>query len=179
MSTFNTYFPKIKELDEQTISYIANLVNIVYAEAESDMWQKSGSRTNVDEIKNLIHEENLILAKQDEKIVGLIAVRKIEDSQTGEFGMLVVDPNFRKNHLGSLLVTSAEEWAKKHGYINMRLELLTPRHWKHPSKEFLKIWYSKIGYKPTTTEPFELLHPDKINALATECDFTVCMKTFE
>lgn len=59
----------------------------------------------------------------------------------------------------------------------MRLELLTPRHWTHPSKEFLKQWCSRIGYTPQATEPFELLHPKLIPKLKTECDFTVWHKS--
>ena len=57
-------------------------------------------------------------------------------------------------------------------------ELLTPRNWTHPSKEFLKMWYSRIGYKPQATESFEILHPELVPELATECDFTVWHKAF-
>jgi hypothetical protein len=28
----------------------------------------------------------------------------------------------------------------------MQLELLVPRDWRHPSKEFLKSWYGRRGY---------------------------------
>jgi hypothetical protein len=59
----------------------------------------------------------------------------------------------------------------------MRLEILTPRHWTHPSKEFLKRWYSRIGYSPQTTEPFEAMYPELVPELATECDFTVWHKS--
>jgi hypothetical protein len=52
----------------------------------------------------------------------------------------------------------------------MRLELLTPRNWTQPNKEFLKKWYSRIEYKPQATEPFEILHPELVPELATECD---------
>jgi hypothetical protein len=58
----------------------------------------------------------------------------------------------------------------------MRLELLTPRNWKHPSKEFLTGWYGRLGYRPQFTEPLEELYPDKVPQLATECDFTVWPK---
>lgn len=60
--------------------------------------------------------------------------------------------------------------------IIMRLELLTPKDWKHPSKEFLKKWYTRIGYSVQSTEPLEKLHPDKVNNLATPCDFTIYHK---
>ena len=59
----------------------------------------------------------------------------------------------------------------------MRLEVLTPRRWTHPSKEFLKQWYSRLGYTPLATEPFESMHPELVPELATECDFTVWRKS--
>jgi len=49
--------------------------------------------------------------------------------------------------------------------------------WTHPSKEFLKKWYSRSGYKPQATESFEILHPELVPELATECDFTVWHKS--
>jgi hypothetical protein len=39
------------------------------------------------------------------------------------------------------------------------------------------MWYSRIGYKPQATEPFEILHPELVPELATECDFTVWHKS--
>jgi hypothetical protein len=53
----------------------------------------------------------------------------------------------------------------------MRLEILTPRHWTHPNKEFLRQWYARIGYEPQTTEPFESMYPELVAELATKCDF--------
>jgi hypothetical protein len=58
----------------------------------------------------------------------------------------------------------------------MRLELLTPRSWSHPSKEFLKAWYARIGYAPQFSEPLEKTHPQLVGELATHCDFTVWHK---
>ncbi|HEY7159930.1 MAG TPA: N-acetyltransferase, partial [Acidobacteriota bacterium] len=58
-----------------------------------------------------------------------------------------------------------------------RLKILAPRHWKHPSKEFLKQWYSRLGYVQQSIEPFELMPPEFISELATECDFSVWHKS--
>ena len=97
--------------------------------------------------------------------------------RTGEFGMLVADKSYRGLGIGSTLVLAAENWAKSEGFNRMRLELLEPRNWEHPSKVFLRKWYSRIGYVPDKTEPFEIMHPEKTCALATECNFTVWYKT--
>jgi hypothetical protein len=75
------------------------------------------------------------------------------------------------------LVDRAENWARDMACHTMRLELLTPRNWTHPSKEFLKKWYFKMGYKPQAPESFEILHPELVPELATECDFTVWYKS--
>lgn len=91
--------------------------------------------------------------------------------------MLVADLTQRGRGIGSALVDRAERWARDGACHTMRLELLTPRNWTHPSKEFLKMWYSRIGYRPQATEPFEILHPELVPELATECDFTVWLKS--
>ena len=58
----------------------------------------------------------------------------------------------------------------------MRLELLTPRSFRQPSKEFLKSWYSRIGYISGKTEPFEKDYPEHAAKLLVECDFTIWLK---
>ena len=51
----------------------------------------------------------------------------------------------------------------------MQLELLVPRQWRHPTKEFLKAWYSRIGYRPVRTGKFEESYPELAPQLATPC----------
>lgn len=87
-----------------------------------------------------------------------------------------VPREFVCERVGSALVKRAEQWARECACHTMRLELLTPRHWIHPSKEFLRQWYSRTGYTPQTPEPFEAMHPEQVPELATECDFTVWHK---
>jgi hypothetical protein len=90
--------------------------------------------------------------------------------------MLVADPDHRGLGLGSMLVKAAEDWARSMNRETMRLELLTPRSWSHPSKEFVRAWYTRLGYVPQFTEPLENTHPELVGELATECDFTVWHK---
>ena len=122
-----------------------------------------------------IEGKRLILAELDGVVVGSVNIN-LMNGGVGEFGMLVSDLNHRRKGIGSALVNAAEDWAKRMTCSTMRIELLTPRRWKHPSKEFLKEWYRRIGYEPQITEPFEKLHPEKVAELATECDFTVWHK---
>jgi GNAT superfamily N-acetyltransferase len=171
-----TRFPTEADLAASKIKRLSDLINEVYDDAESGMWKRPGTRSNSGEVERLLRNQALILAEIDSKLVGAVNVNLMNDG-IGEFGMLVADLNHRGKGIGSALVDRAEKWARDMGCHTMRLELLTPRHWTHPSKEFLKQWYSRIGYQPQTTEPFEILHPELVPELATECDFTVWHKS--
>ncbi|MEZ5756711.1 MAG: GNAT family N-acetyltransferase [Emcibacteraceae bacterium] len=165
-----------KDLGPTTIKRITDLINQVYADAESDLWKAGmANRTNNEEVENFIREKMLIIAEKDGYIVGVCKI-SIESDEIGEFGMLAADPAMRGIGIGRKLVNAAESWARHTGFKTMRLELLTPRHWKNDSKEFLKVWYDRLGYKPSYTLPFEELFAHRINDFATDCDFTVWLK---
>ncbi len=167
--------PAEPDLDRQAIRRLCDLINRVYDEAESGMWKENGTRTRPAEVEELLRTRALILAEDRGTVVGCVNV-KLMQAGVAEFGMLVADPAHRSKGIGSALVAAAEDWARKRKCGLIRLELLTPRTWNHPSKEFLKAWYTRIGYRPQFTEPLERLHPDKVPQLATECDFTVWHK---
>jgi GNAT superfamily N-acetyltransferase len=171
-----TRFPIESDLGTDNIKRLSDLINEVYDDAESGMWKRKGARTNPAEVERLLRAQALILAEIDGALVGSVNVNLMRDG-VGEFGMLVADLNHRGKGIGSALVDSAENWARGMACHTMRLELLTPRNWTHPSKEFLKKWYSRIGYKPQARESFEIMHPELVPELATECDFTVWRKS--
>jgi len=168
-------FPATHDLKEEVVRSLSNLINAVYDDAESGMWKHKATRTNAKQVRQLLKENALILAELDGKIVGSVHVNLMGKS-IGEFGMLVADFDHRGKGIGSALVKAAEDWARSQKCKTMQLELLTPRHWKHPSKEFLKQWYRRIGYEPQLVEPFEKLYPEKVTELATDCDFTIWHK---
>ena len=128
------------------LTALVKLINDVYDEAESGMWKEMGVRTTVEELADMVREKGLLIARIGGKIVGSVHISKMESA--GEFGMLIVDPQVRKQSIGTKLVQAAESWAKAEGFDTMRLEILTPRTWSHPTKEFIKGWYSRIGYVP-------------------------------
>ena len=44
------------------------------------------------------------------------------------------------------------------------------------SKEFLKAWYTRVGYRPVRTGQFEESYPELAPLLATPCDFVIYHK---
>lgn len=164
------------DLNEKTITRITELINIVYDEAESDLWKpETSSRTHNAEVESFIKKDGFLIAEKNDEIVGVCKLGK-QDAEICEFGMLAADPAMRGVGIGRDLVSAAENWGRSGGYKKMRLEILTPRHWKNESKEFLKVWYTRLGYAPHFTAPFEEISPHRMDDFATDCDFTVWLK---
>ena len=58
----------------------------------------------------------------------------------------------------------------------MELELLAPRDTKHPVKEWLHTWYSKLGYVKGEQKEFATDYPEFAKLLSEPCTFTVYTK---
>ena len=74
--------------------------------------------------------------------------------------MLCADPAHRGIGIGRELIRFAERKARADGMTTMQLELLVPRGWTHPEKQFLADWYSRIGYRVARTGTIDELYPD-------------------
>ncbi|SNT20218.1 Predicted N-acetyltransferase YhbS [Asanoa hainanensis] len=154
---------------------LADLINRVYADAEKGLWQPGTDRTNTAEVDSVIRAGELAVARLDGAVVGAVRVQRLADGE-GEFGMLVASPEHRGVGIGRELVAFAEGWARAAGSPVMQLELLVPRTWTHPVKEFLRDWYTRLGYREVRRDPFELAYPVLQPRLATDCDFVVYHK---
>lgn len=170
------------------LQYLVQMVNDVYDIAEQGMWKVKGFRTNLTEMQQFVATGELMVAKLRvmptgaTSIVGCVRVRKLtssthDDDACGSLGMLVVDPAHRGQGIGRRLVQAAEAWAVHQGLRCMQLELLKPRTWKHPTKEFNQAWYTRLGYVHQGTDSFAQEFPQIANLLATECDYTIWKKT--
>ena len=163
--------------DSALVDELPDLVNSVYAVAEKGLWADSTPRTTRAAMAELIAAGQIAVARADERIVGTVRIQRL-DTGEGEFGMLVADPAHRGTGVGRELVRYAERWSREQGVDTMQLGVLGPRQWSHPVKEFLKAWYTRMGYRPVRSGPFEESYPELAPLLATPCDFVVYHKKF-
>jgi GNAT superfamily N-acetyltransferase len=161
--------------DQGVVGEITDLINRVYATAEAGLWVEGAARTTTAELAEMIASDQITLARVDGQIVGSIRIQQLDDG-VGEFGMLAAHPAHRGEGIGRELVRFAEELSRQRGLTIMQLELLIPRGWSHPTKEFLHAWYTRIGYRPVRTGGIEESYPHLAPLLATPCDFVVYHK---
>ena len=161
--------------DGAFVAELTELVNNVYADAEKGLWQPGAQRTHAAEMAAIIRAGELGVAWAGAKLVGAVRVCRLATGEA-EFGMLVADPAHRGVGVGRELVAFAESWAHGQGLDRMQLELLVPRDGTHPVKEFLREWYTRLGYREVRRDPFEEAHPALQPQLATPCDFVIFHK---
>ena len=158
--------------DAALVHQLTDLINDVYAVAESGLWRDGWTRITAAELADEIRAGEIRVARRDERILGSIRVHDVADD-TSEFGILVAAPEERGIGIGRALVDFAEHESRDRGLRAMQLELLVPREWSHPSKEFLKAWYGRCGYELIGTRDFLQAYPQLAPLLATPCDLQV------
>jgi SAM-dependent methyltransferase/GNAT superfamily N-acetyltransferase len=161
--------------DATRMERITDLINEVYAVAEDGLWIEGATRTTVDEVAELTRAGEIAIARLGGRIVGCVRVQRLDES-TGECGMLVADPAHRGAGIGRELLRFAERKCRGEGLRTMQLELLVPRGWTHPTKEFLEAWYTRSGYRVARTGTIDEAYPALAPLLATPCDFVIYQK---
>jgi GNAT superfamily N-acetyltransferase len=164
--------------DDRLVDRLSRLINDVYRTAETGLWHDGAGRTTPSELAELIAAGEIAVATRDDGIVGSVRVHDVADD-TSEFGILVAAPDQRGTGVGRALVDFAEAHSRERGLRAMQLELLVPRGWLHPSKEFLKSWYGRRGYRLISTRSFDEAYPHLAPLLATPCDLTVYEKPLQ
>ncbi|MEV4314078.1 GNAT family N-acetyltransferase [Actinocrispum sp. NPDC049592] len=158
--------------DAELMSTLADLVNKVYAVAEQGLWIDGAERTNAAELAGLTRAGQIAVARVDGAIAGSVRIQDLGDGLS-EFGMLAAAPEHRGIGVGRELVRFAEQ---RNPGRTMQLELLVPREWSHPSKEFLAGWYGRIGYELVRVGRLDEFYPALTPLLATACDLRVYHK---
>jgi GNAT superfamily N-acetyltransferase len=152
--------------------HVSGLINDVYVTAESGMWRAGTTRTTSSEIAGFIAAGEIVVATRDGEVGAAVRVHDVAGDAT-EFGLLAAAPERRGTGLGRALLDFAEESARTRGRRAMQLELLVPRDWTHPSKEFLKGWYGRRGYRRVRIASIADAYPHLAPLLATACDLEV------
>ncbi|GLY50245.1 GNAT family N-acetyltransferase [Lentzea sp. NBRC 102530] len=161
--------------DTTQAAEIAALINRVYADAEKGIWLDGAERTSEQEVAGLVAAGEIAVVREQGRLVGSVRIHELEDG-AGEFGMLVAAPEERGTGIGRRLVEFAESWARERQLAEMQLELLVPQDWQHPVKEFLRAWYTRLGYRVRRRDDLAQAYPFLVPQLATPCDFLVFRK---
>lgn len=154
---------------------VAELVNRAYAASEKGLWRGGAARTTPGDVAALTRDRKVAAAWLGGRIVGCVRIERL-DARAAEFGMLAADLDHRGTGIGRELVRFAERTASDGGAATMQLELLMPRDWSHPSKDFLADWYTRMGYRRFRIRMVEESHPELAPQLATPCHFVTYRK---
>jgi GNAT superfamily N-acetyltransferase len=146
------------DADDAVAADVTHLVNRVYATAEERLWGPDTDRTRLAEVTEFIRLGELAVARLNGRIVGAVRIQRL-DNEVGEFGMLAASPDHRGIGIGRRLVDFAERLTTDRGLRTMRLELLVPQTWTHPTKRFLHDWYTRLGYRVVRKGSIEELIP--------------------
>ncbi|WP_433306891.1 GNAT family N-acetyltransferase [Actinoplanes sp. CA-030573] len=161
--------------DRRYVEQVTDLVNVVYAAAEEGLWIAGTDRVGAAEIAGYVAAGELIEARDGGELLGVARVRRLATGE-GELGMLVADPGQRGRGIGRGLIAYGEKWAVDRGLRTMQLELLLPREWTHPVKQFLHEWYTRLGYRVVRRGDLADDYPALVPRLATPCDFLIFHK---
>jgi GNAT superfamily N-acetyltransferase len=158
--------------DTGLVEELTALINGVYATAESGLWRDGATRTTATEVAELIRSSQVVVATRAGRIVGSVRMHDVAPDAS-EFGLLVAAPGERGTGVGRALLDFVERDSGERGLRAVQLELLVPRGWSHPSKEFLKGWYGRRGYRLIRTENLDAAYPQLAPLLATPCDLEI------
>ena len=103
--------PAAAGADAELLDELAELINGVYATAESGLWRAEATRTTRAELADLIAAGELIAATRDERVLGSVRLHDVADDLS-EFGLLVAEPEERGTGVGNALLTTPNATAK-------------------------------------------------------------------
>ncbi len=184
----------------QWVEPVTNLINESYLLGESGMWVEGAMRTNVAEIQELLLQKRIIVAFDQQKLLGCIKITKA-DVNVLEFGQLAVSKGSMRSGVATQLIQYVENYARHEGFSKIKLEIL------YPAKEFEQIldeseyidmtdplvfaWkkkallhkiYMKMNYQKSNVgdmSEFALDYPQLVNSLAIACKYVVYEKSLD
>lgn len=161
--------------DLHHVGFLVEMINDVYLKSEGDIWIEAHKRITPTRLIEIIKNNELLLAIQNNEVCGCIHLEKV-DNQVFKFKMLVANPTYKGMGIGTMLVKFAEEEAVKNGAKTMQLELLVPTEFEHPDKVLLHDWYVRIGYEKIAAHDVDYVHQGISQFLKTACVAKVYQK---
>jgi GNAT superfamily N-acetyltransferase len=161
--------------DAALVARLTDMINTVYAAAEQGLWREGATRTTAPEVAGLVAAGEIAVATRRGELAGSIRLHDVA-ADTSELGLLAAAANHRGTGVGRALVDFAERSSRERGLRAIRLELLLPRTWRHPSKEALEAWYGRRGYRLVGSGTIDAAHPHLAPLLATPCEIAVYEK---
>jgi GNAT superfamily N-acetyltransferase len=158
--------------DAALVEELTALINHEYAASETGLWRDDAARTSAAQVAELIAAGEIAVATRDGRIVGSVRIHDVAPG-VSEFGLLVAAAAERGTGVGRALLDFVERDGRERGLRAVQLELLSPREWAHPSKEFLRDWYGRRGYRVIRTESPGVRYPELAAMLATPCDLEI------
>ena len=119
------------------------------------------------------------MARLGGEVVGSVRVRRVDSPTPASSGCWSPTPPTAGSGSDASLVRFAERTSREEGMRTMRLELLVPKGWTHPTKAFLAAWYARLGYRVVHTGRLEDDYPTLAPLLATPCDLMIYDKSLD
>lgn len=156
-------------LQPQNAELTTTIINEAYKSDEAGIWIKDFSRTNLEEISSYIKKEEMFGWFKNKQLVSVIRIESINNE--AHLGMVSIKKAYKGEGIPSMLFKHTHELLLDRGVQKVNLDLLMPKNWKHPNKEKLFSWYSRLGYEMQNETPFEEVFKEGLKFLATDCKF--------
>lgn len=168
-----------EDLAPEKVISLCHFINQAYQIADQGIWQE-WQRIDEETLTTLLKDQSVLIAEYEHKTVGCINVNLLTDV-IAEFSMFAVDPSQQKLGIGHQLMQAAEQWAINHDRTIAQIEVVYPRDWLHPYKEYVKNWCQMNGYLAIYQGPFEELNAQLVAKLAhaktaTPCNYIIYHK---
>lgn len=137
--------PQVSDLE--IIDKIALQVHDCHVKWRPDIFEHTDYIFKEEDLKNLIQEENIFVAKLDKQIVGYILLSKRENKKNGykyrkelDIDAMGVLDTYRNQGIGYELLEYIKKYAKEHNYTDLRLTV-------NEENENARHLYEKVGFK--------------------------------
>ena len=167
-------FVLLSSADHSIVQNLVVLINTAFAYSEGGMWKDEYERTCEEELRKLIQDKQLFVAKLNSKIIG--ACKITISNNIGDLGMLAFGQEERGKGYGTEFLHFYENYCKKIGCQAVNLEVLYPKNQFHLVKDRTIKWYKRNGYKEERDEDFGANLPHLAHHLAVPCRYTVFQK---